>query len=210
VDFDKEETSTAFWYQCILIQVPICVFSLPLVFTCEFLWGNGVSRPNSSSILVLNAKGWEFKAKATGSTTTCELQNFSVSILVFWSKPFYSKTALLWGRNLIMGKRGSFWCLIKTSLERCFNLQKQVFWQRDRKMNSLCEDKQVVAKVIQICQILCKINWSSIWHQFALFSLHLKMLLHYELLLMYWHKSPKTGRLKGKCALGSFIYCFGD
>jgi hypothetical protein len=64
--------------------------------------------PNSSSILVLNAKGWEFKAKATGSTTTCELQNFSVSILVFWSKPFYFKNCSLMGEKFDYGKKGEF------------------------------------------------------------------------------------------------------
>jgi hypothetical protein len=31
------------------------------------------------------------------------------------------------------------------------------------------------------------------------------MLLHFELLLMCWHKSPKRERLKGKCALGAFL-----
>jgi hypothetical protein len=30
----------------------------------------------------------------------------------------------------------------------------------------------------------------------------LKILLHFELLLMCWHKLPKRGRLKEKCALG--------
>ena len=27
---------------------------------------------------------------------------------------------------------------------------------------------------------------------------------------MCWHKSPKRGILKGKCALGQFLLCFGD
>jgi hypothetical protein len=36
VDLDKEEASTVFQYQCILLQVPIYVFSMPLVLTCEF------------------------------------------------------------------------------------------------------------------------------------------------------------------------------
>jgi hypothetical protein len=64
---------------------------------------------------VPNAKGGEIKAKATGSATTCEFfQNFSVSIHGF-----------LWGRNLIIGKGGVFWILIKTSLERYFDLPKQ-------------------------------------------------------------------------------------
>jgi hypothetical protein len=29
--------------------------------------------------------------------------------------------------------------------------------------------------------------------------------LHFELLLMCWHKSPKRGRLKGKCAFAQFL-----
>jgi hypothetical protein len=28
--------------------------------------------------------------------------------------------------------------------------------------------------------------------------------------LMCWHKSPKRGRLKGKCAIGTFLVYFGD
>jgi hypothetical protein len=66
------------------------------------------SRPNSSSILVLNAKGGEIKAKATGSATTCEFQNFSVSILGFLSKPFYCKNCSLMDEKFDHGKRGSF------------------------------------------------------------------------------------------------------
>jgi hypothetical protein len=41
--------------------------------------------------------------------------------------------------------------------------------------------------------------------QFALFRSSLKMLLHFELILVCWHKSPKRGRLKWKCALGLFL-----
>jgi hypothetical protein len=41
---------------------------------------------------VLNAKGGEIKAKATGSATTCEF--FKILVV---SKPFITKTALLWG-----------------------------------------------------------------------------------------------------------------
>jgi hypothetical protein len=55
---------------------------------------------------VLNAKGGEIKAKATGSTTTCEFQKLLCLILVVWSKPSYCKNIFLWGRNLYYGKRG--------------------------------------------------------------------------------------------------------
>jgi hypothetical protein len=36
------------------------------------------------------------------------------------------------------------------------------------------------------------------------------MLVHFELLLMCWHESPKKGRLKGKWALGPFLFYFVD
>jgi hypothetical protein len=82
----------------------------------HFLWGNGVKRPNSSSILVLDAKGEEIKAKATGSATTYEFfKSFSVKIL-------YCKNCSLMGEKFGHGKRGSFWYLIKTSLERYVDL----------------------------------------------------------------------------------------
>jgi hypothetical protein len=62
VDLDKEEASTAFRYQ----------YLVPSPYLC-FLIAFGL---NSSSVLVLNAKGGEIKAKATGLATTCEFQKF--------------------------------------------------------------------------------------------------------------------------------------
>jgi hypothetical protein len=57
---------------------------------------------------VLNAKGGEIKAEATGSATTCEFQNFSVNILGFLSKPFYCKNFSLMWEKFDNVKRGSF------------------------------------------------------------------------------------------------------
>jgi hypothetical protein len=37
------------------------------------------------------------------------------------------------------------------------------------------------------------------------FELAFDMLMHFKLLLICWHESPKRGRLKGKCALGLFL-----
>jgi hypothetical protein len=54
-----------------------------LVLLVIFVTQWGYKRPNSSSVLVLNAKGGEIKAKATGSAITCEFQIFSVSIFGF-------------------------------------------------------------------------------------------------------------------------------
>jgi hypothetical protein len=58
---------------------------------------------------VLNAKGGEIKAKATGSTTTCEFfQNLSVRILGFRSKPSYCKNCSLMGEKFDYGKTWEF------------------------------------------------------------------------------------------------------
>ena len=65
-----------------------------------------------------------------------------------------------------MGKGGSFWHLIKFTLEKSFDLPKQV--------------SLTYASSFGVAFLMC------------------------------WHKSPKRGRLKGKCALGPFLYCFGD
>jgi hypothetical protein len=72
LDLDKEEASTAFWYQCILIQVPICVFSLPLVLLAIFVRQWGLKGQIVLLFLVLNVKGGEIKAKATRLVTTCD------------------------------------------------------------------------------------------------------------------------------------------
>jgi hypothetical protein len=55
------------------------------------------------------------------------LKNCRVRFLVFDQNPLIAKIVLLWGRNLIMGKRGSFWHLIKFTLEKSFDLPKEVF-----------------------------------------------------------------------------------
>jgi hypothetical protein len=64
---------------------------------------------------VLNAKGGEIKAKATGSTTTCEFHKGLCFELVFFIKtlliakrsPLIAKI-LLRGEIFLLGKRGSF------------------------------------------------------------------------------------------------------
>jgi hypothetical protein len=72
----------------------------------------GLERPNSSSVLVLNAKGGEIKAKAIGSATTHEfVKSFSIRIL-------YCKSYSLMREKFEYGKRGSFDGLMKTSLEK--------------------------------------------------------------------------------------------
>jgi hypothetical protein len=71
---------------------------IALGFICNLWQGNGIKKATSSSLLVLNAKGGEVKAKATRSINTCEFfKNLTVSILGFLSKPSYCKNYSLVG-----------------------------------------------------------------------------------------------------------------
>jgi hypothetical protein len=47
--------------------------------------------------------------------------------LFFLSKPFYFKNCSLMREKFDYGKRGSFWCLIKSSVQKYFDLPKQGF-----------------------------------------------------------------------------------
>jgi hypothetical protein len=86
-------------------------------------------RPNSSSVLVLNAKGGQIKAKATWSATTCVFfKNISMGVLgFFYQNPFIAETAFLSGEKFDYGKRGVFGIWLKLVLKRYFDLPKQVF-----------------------------------------------------------------------------------
>jgi hypothetical protein len=78
---------------------------------------------------VLNAKGEEIKVKANGSANYLRnFKNCRVRSFVIDQNPLLAKIVLLWGRILIMGKRGSLWHLIKFTLERSLDLLKQVCW----------------------------------------------------------------------------------
>jgi hypothetical protein len=98
---------------------------------------------------VLNAKGGEIKAKANGSANQSKwisqpLVNFKifrVRIFVFDQNPLIAKKFLLWGRISIMGKRGSFWYLIKFTLERSLDLPKQLCLTLEIRKRFFCENK---------------------------------------------------------------------
>jgi hypothetical protein len=83
VNLDKERASTAFWYQCILSQVLICVFSLPFALIRHF--GEAMGSKGQTVLLFwcLMPKGEKLRPKQLNQPTTCELQNFSVRFFVF-------------------------------------------------------------------------------------------------------------------------------
>jgi hypothetical protein len=92
-----------------------------------FWRGNGVKGLTSSSVLVLNAKGGEIKVKATGSAN-----HLWISKIVALDPWCLIKTLLLqklfsYGGEIRLWEKGEFWHLIKFTLEKSFDLAKQVF-----------------------------------------------------------------------------------
>jgi hypothetical protein len=75
---------------------------------------------------VLNAKGGEIKAKATGSANHLRILKIVELEFVTCPKYTYCKIWSLMGENFDYGKRESFWHLINFSIEISLDLPKQV------------------------------------------------------------------------------------
>jgi hypothetical protein len=79
--------------------------------------------------------------------------------------------------------------------------------------NSICAQKSVfdleIGKIIWFAktnQVVAKSDPNMSNHKQKQFGLQFESILHFFCcFLMCWHKSPKRGRLKGKCALGQFL-----
>jgi hypothetical protein len=121
VDLDKEK---GFHYITVSLYLvpsyPWC--SLPFALNFLFFGETMRFKVTSFSVLVLNAKGGEIKAKAIGSTTTCEFQKllcFELDLIktLFAAKrsPLIAKLFSSGGEIFLMGK-GGFWYLSKSSL----------------------------------------------------------------------------------------------
>jgi hypothetical protein len=107
-----------------------------------------------------------------------------------------SKIGLLWGECLIMWKGGIFESLINFSWNASLYASTSVFDLEIGNWSWFAKTNQVVAKNDPN---MPNLNKKQFLFLFAL------MLHFYVLLLLCWHKSPKRGRLKGKCALGPFL-----
>jgi hypothetical protein len=114
---------------------------------------------------VLNAKGGEIKAKANGSANhlwiskIVELESYGrVRIFVFDQNPLTAKVFLLRG-EFWLWKKGEFVAFdqIYSSKISWFSITS-VFDIEIGKTISFVKINQVVAKVIQICQIMCELN----------------------------------------------------
>jgi hypothetical protein len=112
---------------------------------------------------VLNAKGGEIKAKANGSVN--HLWNFKKVELeaLYLIKTLLLQNRSLMGENFDYEKKEEFLALDQNySWNISIFAQTSVFDLEIGKRICFVKINQVVAKVIQIRQILSKKNWSSI------------------------------------------------
>jgi hypothetical protein len=167
------------------------VFSLPVDLIWHFWWGNGVKGPNNYPILVLNAKGGEIKAKATGSAN-----HLWISKMLVLDSCCLIKTLLL---QKLFSYGGKIWLWEKGGV---LAFDQIYSWNISWFAKTSVFDIEIGKR---ICFVKINPKWDKFVFKFALFSFSLKMLLLFELLLMCCLKSPKKGILKGKCALGPFL-----
>jgi hypothetical protein len=106
---------------------------------------------------VLNTKGGEIKAKATGSANHLWISKIVELGFAFWTNDSYCKIWSLMGENFDYGKKGE---LLVTDQFYSWNIslfaQTSVFDLEIGKIIWFAKTNQVVARVIHICQILCE------------------------------------------------------
>jgi hypothetical protein len=146
---------------------------------------------------VLNAKGGEIKAKANGSANHLRILKIVELEFDFVKILKLQNLVSCGGEFFIMGKRGSFWYLINFfSWNISWFAQTSVFDLEIGKRNWFTKTNQVVAKS----------DPNMPKHKAKQFGLQLDSMVYFFCcFLMCWYKSPKRGRLKGKCALGQFL-----
>jgi hypothetical protein len=155
VNLDKERASTALRNKCIFSQVRTNV----LIAFSSYLtlwWGNGVKGPKVLLFWCLMPKGEKLRPKQMDQPTTWEISKIC-------SKPSYCKNYSLMGEKFDYGKKGEFVAFDQIySWKISWFTKTSVFDIEIEKRICFVKINQVVAKVIQICQIQCEIIWSSI------------------------------------------------
>jgi hypothetical protein len=150
-------------------------------------------------VLVLNAKGGEIKAKANGSANHLRILKI-VEVAFDLSKILLLQNLVSCGREFWLWENGEF-----LALDQFYS------WN-----NSICAQTSVfdleIGKRIwfaKINQVMAKSDPNMPNHKQKQFDFQFESILHFFCcFLMCRHKSPKRGRLKGKCALGQFLWVF--
>jgi hypothetical protein len=138
------------------------VFSHCLDLICPFCEAMRLKGQTVLLFWCFMPKGEKLRPKQLDQPITCEFQNLRVRTLGIWSKPSYCKNCSLMGEKFDYGKRGGFGIWSKLHLKDLWFAKTSVFDIEIGKGIRFVKINQVAAKVIQICQILCEINWSSI------------------------------------------------
>jgi hypothetical protein len=154
------------------------------------------------TVLVLNNKGGEIKAKSNGiSYHLWNCENRTVRIFDL-SKYSYCQNLISCRENVWLWEKGGVLALnhfYSWIISLC--AQTSVFDLEIGKWIWFAKTNQVVAKNDPNMSNFVKDYFCSQLHWYC---------TSICFLLMCWHKSPKKGGLKGKCALGPFLVYFGD
>jgi hypothetical protein len=117
----------------------LLVFSLSFALIWHFGEAMGLKDQKDLMFWCLIPKGVKLRPKQLDQPITCGFQKFKncrVRLFVFYQNPPIIKNCSLMGGNLIMEKRGSFFCscsnLLLNELLIC---QNKCFWHSDRKKN---------------------------------------------------------------------------
>jgi hypothetical protein len=192
-------------FHCTLVITPssyLCSIAFLLVID-NFWWGNGVKGPRMILFWCLMPKGEKLRPKQMDQLPLENFENSRVRTLDL-SKYSYCQNLASCGDLWLWEKGGVFGSLINFTLGiSLFSLyaKASVFDLEIGNWIWFAKTNQVVAKNDPNMPNLNQINSCSQLHWCC---------TSFGCFLMCWHKSPKRGRLKGKCALGPFLKCFGD
>jgi hypothetical protein len=135
----------------------------------------GLKGKKNDLVLVLNAKGGEIKAKATGSANHLRILKIVELEFVICPKYSYCKIwSLMGGEFWLWEKGGVFGTWSIFLLENLSTCPNKCVWLRDRKKNLICKNKPSGGKEwSKYAKPLAKTIWSSI-----------ALMLHFFLLLL--------------------------
>jgi hypothetical protein len=176
----------------------ILMLYLPFALNWHFWWGNWVKRAKNDPVLVLNAKGWEIKAKANGSANHLWILKTIELELLICPKYSYCKIWFLVGENFDYGKKGEF-----LALDQFF-----FSWNMSRFAQTSVFDLEIGKRIwfAKTNQVVAKSDLNMPNYSKKQLDLQFEVMLHvFCCFLMCWHNSPKRGRWKGKYALGQFL-----